>query len=213
MGVKRIEFIDIAKGIGIILVIIGHCIDRQNLLSKWISSFHMPLFFIISGICFQNTKYQSFLLFFRKRFKTLLLPCFYFSILDSIITTITSGVPTYKDLVFRLPGALWFVLILFLTELIYYYIIKINKNTYILIITLILSLSIGIILNREGIKFSYSLCSTFVGIFYYGLGNISKSIIIRLIEEKDKIQLIISLIMLGVPLLIIMVSFQNWRID
>ncbi|MBF1069294.1 MAG: acyltransferase family protein, partial [Prevotellaceae bacterium] len=56
---KRIEALDIAKGIGIILVIIGHM--SSSYLRDWIYSFHMPLFFIISGICFKTEKYPSFL--------------------------------------------------------------------------------------------------------------------------------------------------------
>ncbi|MCD7778938.1 MAG: acyltransferase family protein [Clostridiales bacterium] len=45
---KRLEEIDIAKGIGIILVILGHA---GNIPGKtFIYSFHMPLFFILSGM-------------------------------------------------------------------------------------------------------------------------------------------------------------------
>lgn len=58
---KRIEALDVAKGIGIILVIIGHL--SSSYLHDWIYSFHMPLFFIISGICFKTEKYPSFLFF------------------------------------------------------------------------------------------------------------------------------------------------------
>ena len=41
--------IDIMKGIGIMAVIAGHT-NPDIITSKIISSFHMPLFFIISGI-------------------------------------------------------------------------------------------------------------------------------------------------------------------
>lgn len=45
---KRIEWVDMAKGIAILLMIIGHEIP-QNELYFFIFSFHMPLFFILSG--------------------------------------------------------------------------------------------------------------------------------------------------------------------
>lgn len=45
---RRIEWIDIAKGIGILLVILGHTIALKY--SKVLYTFHMPLFFIIVGI-------------------------------------------------------------------------------------------------------------------------------------------------------------------
>lgn len=41
---KRIKYLDIAKAIGIILVLIGH-ISRNEIISKVIYSFHMPFFF------------------------------------------------------------------------------------------------------------------------------------------------------------------------
>ena len=60
MGSKRLDWIDIAKGIAIILVVIGHCIPdaasstgisvtEYRWLHNIIYSFHMPLFFFLSG--------------------------------------------------------------------------------------------------------------------------------------------------------------------
>ena len=53
----RIIELDYLKGIGIFLVVLGHTILLQNALStkyvilaRFIYSFHMPLFFIASGI-------------------------------------------------------------------------------------------------------------------------------------------------------------------
>lgn len=43
----RKEYIDVMKGIGIILVVIGH---TGNSFSGWIYSFHMGLFFGLLGI-------------------------------------------------------------------------------------------------------------------------------------------------------------------
>lgn len=51
---KRLIYIDIAKGIGIVLMIIGHCgIDNHPYIKNIIYCFHMPLFFIISGYFFK----------------------------------------------------------------------------------------------------------------------------------------------------------------
>ena len=79
MSTQRLEYIDIAKGIGIILVVIGHCISGQSIPGMYISAFHMPLFFIISGMCFNDTRYPQFLPFFKKRAKTLFMPLIYFT--------------------------------------------------------------------------------------------------------------------------------------
>lgn len=53
---KRSNVIDIMKGIGILLVILGHCMPYENPLNRFIYSFHMPLFFMISGYLY-NEKY------------------------------------------------------------------------------------------------------------------------------------------------------------
>ena len=52
---KRIDSIDIAKGITILLMVIGHCHLQPDFkyLYLWIFSFHMPLFFFLSGYFFR----------------------------------------------------------------------------------------------------------------------------------------------------------------
>ena len=52
---ERLEYIDIAKGIAILLVVVGHTVRRGNPVSEdivrgLIFSFHMPLFFVMSAI-------------------------------------------------------------------------------------------------------------------------------------------------------------------
>lgn len=56
---KRIEWIDIAKGIGMLLVIFGHfgmSPKGKEIISFVKSSFHMPLFFFISGLFFKESE-------------------------------------------------------------------------------------------------------------------------------------------------------------
>ena len=49
MSKKHIEYIDTAKVIGLYLMILGHgCVNES--ITQWIYSFHMPLFFFISGM-------------------------------------------------------------------------------------------------------------------------------------------------------------------
>ncbi|MGN0524124.1 MAG: acyltransferase family protein [Eubacterium sp.] len=74
---KRIEWIDIAKGIGIILVVTAHTQmpsyslfdGNNNILRLLIYSFHMPLFFFLSGMCFK-TDGITFKEFLTKKIKT-----------------------------------------------------------------------------------------------------------------------------------------------
>lgn len=46
---KRIEEIDVAKGLGIIMTILGHNLDNEYI-NTFIYSFHMPLFFVLTGL-------------------------------------------------------------------------------------------------------------------------------------------------------------------
>jgi fucose 4-O-acetylase-like acetyltransferase len=71
---KRIEYLDIAKGIGILLVVLGHN-DFEVIslfVQRLIYSFHMPMFFFLSGY-FINASIP-FWDFFKKRFHALLKP-------------------------------------------------------------------------------------------------------------------------------------------
>lgn len=67
----RIKYIDSLKGFAILLVIIGH-ICPGGIWNSLIYSFHMALFFFISGL-FGNC-YISFSEFISKKSRTLLLP-------------------------------------------------------------------------------------------------------------------------------------------
>lgn len=60
---RRNNAIDIAKGICILLMILGHCYSQNNAVIVLIYGFHMPFFFIISGALYRNklqNKPQSF---------------------------------------------------------------------------------------------------------------------------------------------------------
>ena len=76
MTKQRLEYIDIIKGIGIFLVVLGHVTTNQNAY-HFIYAFHMPLFFIIEGM-FLHDKPG----FIRKQAKSLLLPYISFGLLS-----------------------------------------------------------------------------------------------------------------------------------
>lgn len=67
---KRIDEFDIAKGIAIIAMIIGHLGMKH--INMIVYAFHMPLFFILSGY-FLSAK-DSFIHFIKKKFIGLIIP-------------------------------------------------------------------------------------------------------------------------------------------
>ncbi len=74
---KRVAYIDIAKGVGILLVVLAHN-DLQAVapfLHRIIYAFHMPLFFFLSGLFFKpETPFWEML---RRRLNTLVKPYFF----------------------------------------------------------------------------------------------------------------------------------------
>jgi polysaccharide biosynthesis protein PslL len=120
-----IPAIDVARGIGIALVVFGHLNDG-SFLRNWIYLFHMPLFFFLSGYLHKvKTDYRGF---FEKKFIHLMIPYFSFLLLYAPIYYKQHHTETHRLL--RTVGALlwggdslrgllavfWFVSCLFLTQ-------------------------------------------------------------------------------------------------
>ena len=82
---KRDHSIDILKGIAIILVLIGHIPYTPHILRAWLYTFHVPTFFVCSGILFSVDRYPKFKNFFLSRVKGLLLPILTLGILSALL--------------------------------------------------------------------------------------------------------------------------------
>ena len=125
---NRISYIDISKGIGIILVCIGH-FDISNEdsvffnLFTWIYSFHMPFFFFISGLLF-DSKSMTTKDFLKRKLINLIVPYLLFSIYNWILLEIFQ----IEHPQFLIHGwgrnPLWFIPIIFIIELLHFFIIK-----------------------------------------------------------------------------------------
>lgn len=67
---NRLEWIDVARGIGIISVMFGHL--GVDIIDRIVFTFHMPLFFLISGYFLKTD--ESIWIFLKKKAKRLLIP-------------------------------------------------------------------------------------------------------------------------------------------
>ncbi len=127
--IKRLEHLDMAKGIGIFFVALGHMEDIATGTRVWISSFHMPLFFIISGILMavKDEPDKDFKESVTKRFRGLIIPYLWFSlsyfIIDignlNVVHNIdlhTFIVDTIDSVTFYGMSVLWFLPALFLAS-------------------------------------------------------------------------------------------------
>ncbi len=128
----RKNYIDIAKGIGIILVVLGHLTDYNQIIRDFIYSFHRPLFFLLSG-AFAKTDIP-FREYLKKNLKQLYLPYFSFVCLDIILSLLLKGFTLKSLLSFAgftfniINRPLWFLFALFVIRTVFYFL---DKNKYI----------------------------------------------------------------------------------
>lgn len=83
---QRIQFIDLAKGLCISLVVLFHVNRRFDLnpeLFKLLSTFRMPLYFLLSGLFFKE--YENFLGFLKRKTNKLLIPFLFFYLITSFL--------------------------------------------------------------------------------------------------------------------------------
>lgn len=118
---NRIIWIDICKGLAIVLVILGHTY-RSNAIQNWLYSFHMPLFFILSGWLRGNKGAADNVSFVKKQALGLVWPFILFEALTYVYWLIIESHFREFDM-----GPLWFLVVLFLVEIICNWLI-INKS-------------------------------------------------------------------------------------
>lgn len=144
--VERLNWVDFAKGIGILLVLLGHSYFIPRKILCYIYSFHMPLFIFLSGFLF---KYESNLqVFLDKKIKKTIIPYILFFVLLLISLevknflifnkNITAG--TALNILFLKPGfvySIWFLISLLFIEIAFDFILKVTgkEKKYIIIIT------------------------------------------------------------------------------
>lgn len=80
---SRLEFVDIAKGIGIMIVCFGHS-GAEDVVISWIGGFIVPLFFILSGYMYKDKGIPVGKDLYNKG-KKLLKPYFFFSVVLLLI--------------------------------------------------------------------------------------------------------------------------------
>lgn len=116
---KYYDWIDITKGIGILLVIMEHTMFPVH---EAVSIFHMPLFFFISGITLK--KPSNFGRFFISKVNRIFVPYLFFTIICFFVCTKLFGQPN-----FDYNGSLWFLQTLFVALLLCGIVVKcINVN-------------------------------------------------------------------------------------
>ena len=139
-GNHRIRWIDIAKGIAILAIILGHTALKNSIIWNWCYTFHVPMFFILSGYTSGiASSWSDVWRHVKKNFLHLIVPCLSIEMIQIIISFFLAEEKTVNTLIALLTkqldvlfwasgatnadgtipslGALWFLIALFYAKL------------------------------------------------------------------------------------------------
>lgn len=208
---KRLLYLDYAKGFGILCLLFVHTMNTdEHYVGMWITSWFMPIFFVVRGIILQK-KYKAtvtlsdVLQMFKKRFFQLGVPYLVFCIILTFFyyaLSLASHTPfdwmyyTVRIVTFKGIDSLWFIPCYFLTEVLMVLTLMIPGKLGIVVRTLI-ALT-GAVCIFFGLRFPLSLeieCFLFV---YCGY-------IVSKIDLIKKCPVILSMLLFasGIPLAVI----------
>ncbi len=217
----RIPWIDMAKGIGIILVIFAHA-PIPSFVQQFIYSFHMPLFFFLSGYLFYNDQNYNFRDFFIKKIKALIVPYFCFSAImylywlqksvrhnligtsyhGTIMTPIWGTIYGIRGEYWGAHnGTMWFLACLFLTEILFYLFwagTKTNKRGIVSLLA-ICSIIGYLYSSMVSIPLPWSFDAALTAIVFYGTGYLIREYEVISTENSSnfKVMLLLLAINLG----------------
>lgn len=208
---ERYKFIDIAKIIGIYLVILGHYMLYMKLdfkpgnmmnITHWIFMFHMPLFFILSGMLYRQRDLKTT---WGKVNVQLLKPYLYMNVLCIVIGSVRAAI--IGDLSFRIflrnvlgiftagdfygkaelsySGALWFCFSLACIKLLFQKSLSMKYNIFNVVLLIIISGGV----MRVGDKFPLKIDSALVGGLFFMFGYFFRDIILS-INNMSKYKLL-----------------------
>ena len=201
---NRILWIDMARGWAVFLVVLGHVFDMtepntiEYILYVIIYSFHMPLFFVLSGM---NIKTEiDFRTFRITKVKRILIPYFKYSFIyflfEMIFKLLTSGeglkyLVGYFKVFFSKANLIntllfthdsyfskfWFLVVLFVSQVVIYWLMKISK-TWIYYIIFIIGILVNRILYRYEVILPFYLNEVLLAVPFLYLGIILKKLFV-----------------------------------
>lgn len=202
---SRICWIDVAKGITIILMVLGHS-SLPSIISRFIWAFHMPLFFLASGGVTNCDKY-TFLDFLCRRIKTLVLPFGIYSIILCVILAIDArSCDIFFDVLKNGWGgyALWFIPVLFVASIIVKGVYLIGSRIAIWLLTIML-LCIAGTLDYFKILLPWNISAVFFASFLIIMGSELKCIYPKLERTNTIVFYMAIFLTLGIS--------HYWRLD
>jgi len=182
---QRVLFWDIARGIAIILMIVGHCIPKTTWVYKLIYSFHMPLFVIVSGYFMKES--EKFSKMIPKMITKWILPAIIvWTVAQSIMFQLKGWevpwnlhlqilIGQFKTLAPSQIEVLWFIPFLIEIKLIFTGLLKLTKGKLLpLGVLSFIITSIGYIVGTNNMSLPIRLDIAFACLFLCYLGYLAK---------------------------------------
>lgn len=179
---QRLDYADMAKGLAMIGVFFGHHLVLSDFFTKWFWSWHIPIFFFVTGLCSKKLFINNTKKTFIDDIKNIFLPYAVTMVLLSIcIVVVTHG--SYLDLSYILfddllykETPLWFMMALFWGRLIISYFIRYNIETQLLIYIglFLIGWIMGPYLNGKDIYIPLSLLKGLMAPVFIILGKITR---------------------------------------
>ena len=186
---NRIDWIDMAKGYGMLAVIIAHICAGP--LHSWIYTFHMPLFFFLSGYVFNNNHF--FKEFINRKAKALVFPYFTLGIPMVVFTifiymykgifSVDATIVLLKSFIIqKRQWTLWYIACLFFLNIFFYIITKYIKNSFFRGTIVAVFACVGLLYYKVGglpLPWNIDVCFTALPFFFGGY-------ILKINSEKIK---------------------------
>jgi fucose 4-O-acetylase-like acetyltransferase len=197
---QRLKFLDVAKGILILLVVLGHSAYQFNICIYW---FHMPAFFIIGGVLHYQPQRHNLKNFLKRKARSILVPYLSFGVCISLIIAIYTQLNNIVEIaksfvllvgrliysggaVFGPFGAFWFAPCYFLSVLSFAIILFYIKDKRILFSTLILLFILGkTAISLRPFILPWSIDVIPSALFFYGMGYLLKPHLIHIVSSPS----------------------------
>lgn len=180
---RKYNELDIAKGIAIIAVVLGHAFPdadygisnfTANTIHAFVYGFHMPVFFFIAGLLSAKHKEDKPLPYIKQRACKLLIPYFLLSIVGLVLKQVFASeanhayslLSSWRIILGQSPmGGMWYLWTLFIMSLIFILFARYVKKDWILILFGMVCYYIG---YRKSIGFMQNF-ATFAVYFFLGV--------------------------------------------
>lgn len=187
----RLTYLDMVKGIGIIFVVMGHSQYLSEQIRIVITSFHMPLFFIVSGMLISHIgeERRPMREILKRKALSMLVP---YAVFSAVYLVIYGGyycgylhmiekktIMGYLILTFGLGGmsVLWFLTALFFAEIVFFLLLKRCQKHSVAVIVICIVCAVAAPIIKPYFDRAFPRTNVVLQLFYELLGTWLRSMV------------------------------------